>query len=187
VDGDDAEQGARATLFAAVLRRFIGDDRTVRAHLRETPTTPGTVGPMTGPMGMSKGRMEGGPPFGPGMGYLHQPGVSLTAQVQLRDGAFVTVETRQPIQTASWPYRMIWSIAILLTAAVVVALIAVRWATRHCRRCTAAGELAQREPAADTGDRPHRSRPRRTRIQHDAKPACGSSEQPHSLARRDVA
>jgi signal transduction histidine kinase len=89
------------------------------------------------------------------MGYLNQPGVALIAQVELRDGAWVTVETRQRPQTAGWPYRMLWSIAILLAAAVAVAFIAVRWATRPLQTLARAaeelGRNVNRAPMPETG------------------------------------
>lgn len=150
---DDAAPGARSALFAAMLRRVLTDDRALRARVTESASD--TVGPMHRPMGMAKGRMDVGPPYGMGMGYLNQPGVALIAQVELRDGAWVTVETRQPPQTAGWPYRMLWSIAILLAAAVAVAFIAVRWATRPLQTLARAaeelGRNVNRAPMPETG------------------------------------
>jgi signal transduction histidine kinase len=95
--------------------------------------------------------------MGPGMGYLAQPGTSLLAHVQLRDGTWVTVETRQPVQTSNWPLRLLTSLVILMLAAVAASMIAVRWAIRPLNTlATAAEELGRnvnRPPLPETGPR----------------------------------
>jgi signal transduction histidine kinase len=65
--------------------------------------------------------------------YLGQPGLSFVAQVRLRDGALATFDSRLPEQTASWPYRLLLSLAVLLAAVIAVSLVAVRWLTRPLR------------------------------------------------------
>jgi signal transduction histidine kinase len=154
----DSKEGPRAALFAALLRRFLGEERPLRVQVCESSSVTNSIRPMTG---IGKGHMEGGPPFehfpgmGPGMAHLAQPGLSLLAQVQLRDGTWVTVETLQSIQTSNWPFRLLMSIAILLLAAVAVALIAVRWAIRPLNTLAAAaeelGRNVNRPPMPETG------------------------------------
>ena len=151
---DDEESGGRSALFAAMLQRYIGESRNVRARVSEAPAaspradwTPGSMMKGRGPM------MEGGPPYGPG--YRYPPSMALTAQVQLNDGTWVTVENRQPLQIANWPYRLLWSIAILIAAALAAALIAVRWATQPLAALAGAaeelGRNVNRPPLPETG------------------------------------
>lgn len=116
----------RATLFAAMIRRSLGekwpidvivDDSSVPEAMRER-----------GPMGAGPGPRHG--PFGGGMHSQVQPGFSFITQVRLHDGTLVSFDARQPDSTASWPYRMLLSLLVLLTAVVLLSLLAVRWATR---------------------------------------------------------
>jgi signal transduction histidine kinase len=53
--------------------------------------------------------------------------LSFVAQVPLLDGTLVTFDTNEPTATASWPYRLLLSLAILMIAVVIVSLVAVRW------------------------------------------------------------
>lgn len=156
---DEEEAVGRSLLFGAMLRRQLGEQRVVRVRVSEASTQP----PMGkgewmseqrgGSMGMHRGLGEGRPPYG--QGYMRQPGMAFTAQVQLDDGAWVTIENRQPTQLANWPYRLVWSIVILLTAAVAAALLAVRWATQPLAAlANAADELGRnvnRPPLPETG------------------------------------
>jgi len=124
-----AEQTARAALFGAMLRRFLGDGRPVAVRVTDAgPSEPASKPPFRGP------GMHGGwaPPMAAAH-YLGQPGLSFVAQVRLRDGALATFDSRLPEQTASWPYRLLLSLAVLLAAVIVVSLVAVRWVTRPLR------------------------------------------------------
>jgi len=146
-------QGARAALFAAMLRRFLGEDRPLRVEFTEAGPVAANWERMHA--AMSNAGLHGSGPFGSGPGYADQASAAFIAKVGLRDGAVVTVESRQPLQTASWPYRLVWSIAIVLLAAVAVAWISVRWATRPLNTlATAAEELGRnvhRSPIPETG------------------------------------
>jgi signal transduction histidine kinase len=83
------------------------------------------------------------------------PGFSFIAQVRLRDGPLVTFDSRLPRETVTWPYRLLFSIAVLLVAVVAVSLVAVRWATRPLNALAdAADELGRdinRPPLAESG------------------------------------
>jgi signal transduction histidine kinase len=83
------------------------------------------------------------------------PGVSFVAQVRLNDGALVAFDSRQPLQTAGWPYRLLLSLAVLLAAVIAVSMLAVRWATRPLKALAdAADELGRnidRAPMPETG------------------------------------
>lgn len=118
--------GARSALFAAMLRRFLGDGRTVEVSVTgSVPLEPGPGRGFGGP-GMHGGWM---PPMAAGRVFA-QPGFAFVAQVPLRDGTLVTFDTRLPAQTANWPYRLLLSLAVLLAAVIAVSLLAVRWVTR---------------------------------------------------------
>jgi len=124
----EEEKTARAALFAAMLRRFLGDGRPVAVSVSDAaPSEPAPMRPFGG-----RG-MHGGwaPPIA--AHYLGQPGLQFVAQVRLRDGALATFASRLPEQTASWPYRLLLSLAVLLAAVIAVSLVAVRWVTRPLR------------------------------------------------------
>ncbi len=145
------EAGARAALFTTLLRRFLGDDRPVTVGMAEgapykggAPRGPGWAhgdGAWTPPM-----MRHGGPPGG---------GPSFIAQVRLQDGTLATFDARQPQLTEDWPYRVLLSIVLLLSAVIAVSLIAVRWATQPLKTLAdAADELGKninRPPLAETG------------------------------------
>jgi signal transduction histidine kinase len=119
---------AQAALFGTLLRRYVGEGRAIAVRVTDAPAS----GPVAaGPKGPGGAEWHGGRM---GMkGGWHgdsRRGLSFVAQVALRDGALVTFTARQPVQTAGWPVRMLASLALLLTAVIVVSLIAVRWATR---------------------------------------------------------
>jgi len=122
------QQSARAALFAAMLRRFLGDGRPVTVGVTDAaPAGPVPIPPFRGP------GMHGGwaPPIA--AHYLGEPGLSFVAQVRLGNGALATFDSRLPAQTASWPYRLLLSLAVLLAAVIAVSLLAVRWVTRPLR------------------------------------------------------
>jgi signal transduction histidine kinase len=146
---EDAAAGARAALFSAMLRRFLGDNRPVVVRATEG------VYPQ---QGMMRGYKGGGGMDGEWMAMkqrMRQPGASFVAQVRLADGVLVTFDTRQPQETANWPHRLLISIAVLLAAVIAVSLIAVRWVTRPLNALAdAAEELGKnidRPPLAEQG------------------------------------
>jgi signal transduction histidine kinase len=148
----DAEAGARSALFGMMLRRFIGDGRPLAVAVTESQVM---VAPAAskGPQGPMAHR----PWMGPGTA-MHSgagPGVSFVAQVRLNDGALVAFDSRQPLQTAGWPYRLLLSLAVLLAAVIAVSMLAVRWATRPLKALAdAADELGRnidRAPMPETG------------------------------------
>ena len=152
---DEEAAATRTALFAAMIRRVIGSERPMRARVTE-PTLFGTGAEgMSAPPGMHWGRAKGAAMRRHGERWFDQPGVALTAQVQLSNGSWVTVESRQPAHTASWPYRLFWSVTILLLAAVAAALLAVRWAIRPLDTMAAAaeelGRNVNRPPLPESG------------------------------------
>ena len=151
----DSESGARAVLFGAMLSRFLGDGRPTAVAVKEEQ------GGAPAPMARAKGGFMGpgahGPWMAPGaaMHFGSQPGFAFVAQVRLNDGALVTFDSRQPAQTAGWPYRLLLSLAVLLAAVIAVSLVAVRWATRPLNALAdAADELGRnidRAPMPEKG------------------------------------
>jgi signal transduction histidine kinase len=147
----DADASARAALFGAMLRRFIGDGRPVMvAVAKGAPLAPGTMRSFKGP------EMHGAwmPPMAGGR-FSAQPGFSFLAQVRLQDGALVTFDSRLAQDTASWPYRLLLSLGVLLVAVIAVSWVAVRWATRPLNALAdAADELGRninRPPMEEKG------------------------------------
>ena len=150
---DVTENAARATLFAAMLRRFLGDDRTVSVKLATPTETPPRH---SGKRGFRDSEMHGdwSPPWG-AMHAERRPGSALAVQVRLKDGVLVTFNARQPPHAESWPYRLLASVAVLLVAVVALSWIAVRWTTRPLNALAdAADELGRnlnRPPMAEKG------------------------------------
>jgi signal transduction histidine kinase len=149
----DAGDSARAALFGAMLRRFLGDGRAtavaVRAGLALPPAAfakPGFMGPAGHPPWMMPGAA---------MHFGAEPGFSFVAQVSLADGTLVTFDSRQSAETSGWPYRLLLSLAVLLAAVIAVSLVAVRWATRPLKALAdAADELGRnldRTPMPERG------------------------------------
>jgi signal transduction histidine kinase len=140
--GADADKAARAALFAAMLRRFLGDGRPVEVVV--TDGVPFKPGPMRAHRGGGGDSWMGGGGAGewmpPMMRHGVQPGLSFVAQVRLRDGTLVTFDARPPPAAAGWPYRLLISIAVLLVAVIAVSLIAVRWITRPLKALSTAAE-----------------------------------------------
>ena len=146
------EASGQAGFFQAVLRRFLGDEWLIEVTFRQ-----GAVqqSPMDGRAFQPPGMSGSGPPFGPGMHHVMEAGPSFVARVRLHDGSWVTFDTRQPEQTSDWPYRLLFSLLILLAAVVMLTLIAARWVTRPLNvLADAAEELGKdidRPPLPETG------------------------------------
>jgi signal transduction histidine kinase len=151
-ESEAAEGGARAALFGALLRRFLGDDRKV-AVKPGAAAVPPREGRKRGFKGSEMHRGWDAP-----WGAMHgegRPASAFVVQVRLLDGALVTFNARPPPQSESWPYRLLASVAVLLVAVVALSWIAVRWATRPLNALAdAADELGRnlnRSPMAETG------------------------------------
>jgi signal transduction histidine kinase len=146
---DESEaKSARAALFGAMLRRFLGGGWPVEVALAEAARADSWR--MHGP-GKAGMRM----PFDPAMHGPGQQGLAFVSQVRLHDGTLVTFDSRLPQETASWPYRVLLSLAVLLTAVVALSLLAVRWATRpldaFAEAATELGRNIDRPPLAEAG------------------------------------
>lgn len=149
-----SESGARAALFASLLRRYLGDDRNIVVGMATGGPNKGGGGGMRG-MKLAETDGEWTPPMMQYGGKGGGGGMTFVAQVTLRDGTRVTFDARQPQATENWPYRVLASIALLLATVIAVSLVAVRWATRPLKTLAdAADELGKninRPPLAETG------------------------------------
>jgi len=147
------DTGARAALFGAMLRRFLGDGWPVVVTVAEAEAVPLKPAAKRGFKGPDM--HGGGMPPGAAMHFASQPGFSFIAQVRFHDGTLVTFDSRLPAQTEGWPYRLLFSLAVLLVAVVGVSLVAVRWATRPLNMLAdAADELGRninRPPMQEKG------------------------------------
>jgi signal transduction histidine kinase len=146
----DSEAGARSALFGMMLTRFLGDRRPAAVTVREGDFAAPPAAQMRGPMAH--------PPWmapGAAMHFGSKPGFSFVAQVRLADGTLLTFDSRQPAATASWPYRLLFSLAVLLVAVIAVSLVAVRWTTRPLKTLGEAaedlGRNIDRPPVPETG------------------------------------
>ena len=156
----DTDQQAQAALYSAILRRLLGDDYPlavafsaapgwrpgVPIYTKEGPGLAGGPGMMWGP------GMRGGP----GMhAFAMRAAVSFVVQVRLKDGALVTFDSRQPVDAAAWPYRLLLGLAVLLVAVIALTLIAARWVTRPLKTlaeaATALGADINRPPLDENG------------------------------------
>jgi signal transduction histidine kinase len=151
-DGAD-DLAAHAAVFRTLLERYLGEGRSAAVRVTEAPAG----FPAAGARADFKGFEGHGARMGmKGGGHAGAPGgLSFIAQVRLRDGTPLTFDARQPAESASWPYRLLASVALLLVAVVAVSLVAVRWATRPLKALAdAADELGanlDRPPMAEKG------------------------------------
>jgi signal transduction histidine kinase len=145
--GDGGATSPQAAIFAAVLRAALGDDRPLRVSVRGAPRDDA---PRASPV-----------PRGPGMGMgmgMHRgpaPGMSITTQVALDDGTWVTFDSQLPRAAATFPWRLLATLAILLAAVLALSYVAVRWITRPLNTLAAAadelGRDINRPPLPETG------------------------------------
>jgi len=154
----DADAAMRAAMFGAMLRRYLANERDIVVEV-----TRGAVPAYTG---MVKGsgygwhhgeeerasmpRMMMG-----GRGGSPQAGFAFVAQVKLRDGVLATFDTSIARANANWPYWLLLSITLLLTAVLLVSWIAVRWVTRPLKTLAdaadALGSDINRPPMRESG------------------------------------
>jgi signal transduction histidine kinase len=153
----DAETLERAARFASMLRRHLDDERAVTVDATRS-------GYMTrkgrGPGKRVREDTANAPPEtqpGPTRTRRGKEAAAFTfvAQVTLRDGTLATFDTSVTQAVISWPYRLLLSIALLLTAVLLVSWIAVRWATRPLKALAdaadALGGNINRPPMAESG------------------------------------
>ena len=139
-DESAATGGAHAAMFSSVLRNALGDDRPIRVAVSGTPPqwAPGAG------RGRGQGPMGAGAMGGPGMHRFPPDGVAFLIQVRLQDGTWATFDTQVSQASASLPWRVLLTLAILLAAVLLLSWVAVRWVTRPLQLlATAADELGR--------------------------------------------
>ena len=142
---DDA--APRAEMFAAMLRASLGETRDIRVEPAagfERPWQPGA----------GHRRMMGAGPGAASRG-MGPPGPILRAQVQLSDGRWARFDSELPSSSASLPWRLALTLAVLLVAVLVLSYVAVRWVTRPlhvlANAAEALGRDIHRPPLAEEG------------------------------------
>jgi signal transduction histidine kinase len=133
----DTDQG-QALKFAATLHRFLGEDWPLVVAVSDAPWRPPHAY-----LGKPGQGMMGDPAMMAGAGIplvRMPPVVSFVVQARLKDGALVTFDSRQTVDAANWPYRLLASLAILLVAVIALTLVAVRWVTRPLKTLAEAAE-----------------------------------------------
>ncbi len=157
----DPEKEDRAARFAGVLRRLLGDEWPLVVVVADAPAwrpqgrgpgqSPGQgygpgpgERPGSGPgpgYGRGQGMMGGG--MGPGMmggPGIGAPVISFVVQARLKDGSLVTFDSRQTVDAANLPSRLLLSLGVLLVAVIALTLVAVRWVTRPLKTLAEAAE-----------------------------------------------
>ena len=145
----------RAALLLTILRRLLGNEREIAVQVTRIDITPRK--------GKGKGYGVGNPRYNRSADETPRSterrsvtrGLSFVAQIKLRDGVLATFDTNVSPAAASWPYRLLLSILLLLAGVLLVSWIAVRWATRPLKALAdAAGELGaniNRAPMPERG------------------------------------
>ena len=144
--GIASEPGPHLSMFSAVLRIALGDERPMRIAQSATPPESAQVQPMT-MMGM---RMSAS-----GMHRFQPGGMFFRTQVSLLDGSWVLFDTQLPQGAASLPWRLLLTLTVLLAAILLLSPVAVRWVTRPLHvLAVAADELGRdinRPPLPEQG------------------------------------
>lgn len=141
---------ARARMFVAMLQALLGGGRDVRVEAAALPAGPPWAG---GPGGPGYRHWMGGPGMMGAAGG--PPGPVLRTEVRLRDGHWARFDTQIPPPSATLPWRLALTLAILLVAVLVLSYVAVRWVTRPLHVLADAAEALGRDihraPLAEDG------------------------------------
>jgi len=137
----DPGHAQQAAAYTAALTRQLGNAYPVVVQVSDGPVVrgPGPGYVMGMAMGPGRGPGAGGPYPGMGPGYGAM-GPAFVVQARLTDGSLVTFDARQPADTASGPYRLLLSLAILTIAVIGLTLLAARWVTRPLKTLASAAE-----------------------------------------------
>ncbi|OIR07059.1 osmolarity sensor protein EnvZ [mine drainage metagenome] len=129
--------GPMAAMFSAMLRAALVDDRQIRVALSQVqPRLPPDFRRDRHERMMAQ--MLGGRPDAPGRMFF-------MTQVRLRDGSWVTFDTRVPKESASLPLRLALTLLVLLVTVLLLSLVAVRWLTRPLHVLAAAADELGRD------------------------------------------
>ncbi len=140
------------SMFAAVLRYALGDERELRLVRVEGIPPSLRAPPREALPGMPMMQRRG---WGPGMQGPAAEGRYYTVQVPLRDGTWVSFDSMLAPQASALPWRLATTLGILLVSVIVLSLVAVHWATAPLSALALAaeklGEDINRPPLPETG------------------------------------
>ncbi|GAB4443178.1 MAG: hypothetical protein OHK0026_09770 [Rhodocyclaceae bacterium] len=131
-------RNAHEAMLLAALHAALGEERPLRVVVREAPG-PGSPGAWAMP----------------GMQRMRHPVMSVTTQVRLADGSWVSFDANLPRAAADFPQRLLLDLGVLLAAVLVLSFVAVRWLTRPLAVLAEAaddlGRNLRRPPLPETG------------------------------------
>ena len=149
---EEDSAGWRGALLTRLLRRELGETRPLRLALSDAPGLAAGMPPGPG------AAMPRGPRLRRHMAEIGLPperGVWIQVEIALDDGRWLAVERHLPRELFLSPLRLMVSLSVLLLAAIVVSLLAVRWLTRPLARLAGAAERLGRDldqaPLAEDG------------------------------------
>ena len=129
--------GPLVAMFSAMLHAALADDRQIRVALSQVqPQLPPDFRRDRHERMMAQ--MLGGRPDSPGRMFF-------MTQVRLRDGSWVTFDTRVPKESASLPLRLFLTLLVLLFTVLLLSFVAVRWLTRPLHVLAAAADELGRD------------------------------------------
>ncbi|MGB0129264.1 MAG: ATP-binding protein [Rhodocyclaceae bacterium] len=139
--------------FATMLNTLLRDTRPIRILRAEHR------GPGHGHRRLAPGAAPGAEPMIPPGQWFGLPkpgrGLAVVAQVQLRDGPWVTFDSFLAQTPEDLPERLLLSLLVLLGGVLIVSMVAVRWATRPLKLLAAAadelGRDIHRPPLVESG------------------------------------
>jgi signal transduction histidine kinase len=134
----DAAPGMHVAMFTALLRAALDDGHALRVTAAAGPPA-AAAPPFAGDRRHHEAMMRGGGPDG----RWHMAaagGVLLVTQVQLRDGAWVSFDSRLPREAAALPTRLLLTLGALLAVVLVLSSVAVRWLSRPLQTLSRAAE-----------------------------------------------
>jgi signal transduction histidine kinase len=137
--GED-ERAARSLPFAGVLRGVLPEGRALRVE-------PMPVDARRPGFDMAAAHRYGHPMmgYGPPMAAMPFGGPAWRAQVQLADGSWAQFDTQLPAADRVVPWRLAASLAVLLTAVLLLSWLAVRWLTRPLHVLAEAADALRRD------------------------------------------
>lgn len=133
-----------SAMFYTILRRNLGKDRSMQVAV--------TAAEDRSQLFPGPGRGGQGPGMGMGrrhrmaeMGMTPENGFYFLARIRLQDDTWISFDHRVPEQSASWPWRLLLTAAILLVAVIGLSILAVRWLTRPLSELAGAADRLGRD------------------------------------------
>jgi signal transduction histidine kinase len=151
-------ESPQSQMFTSVLQRILGRDREIRLVVLERDrATQLAVNEPRRAMTYPRSEVAGAVGYGHSAQSLNRAHMraSVVAQIRLQDGNWVVFDSQLQAESASWPYRVMISLLVLLIAVVVMAFVGVRWVTRPLKQfalaATELGKNIDRPPLPEMG------------------------------------